>query len=181
MPSPQGHGERDCGRKKQEGQPKEAARHDRCGWGMLLLHLFRQKTCGRLHQFQFQFAHFHVFRVGQNDGTHRVALCDDGSDDPRGKRPHAIVVFIQHRLRSRLARLGNSRERRPSITCSTMEGTACPPIAFRSPATATTASRSVMMATWPVVSKRESAYSWAKSPSSPMGEYFLRITSPSRS
>src|SRR5690606_3727597 len=49
------------------------------------------------------------------------------------------------------------------------------------PATATTTSRSVIRAMWPVDSWRESAYSWAKSASSSRAEYFLRITSPPRS
>jgi len=49
------------------------------------------------------------------------------------------------------------------------------------PDTAMMLSLSVMQVGWPLVFDRVSAYSAAKSPSSPMGEYFLKMTSPSRS
>ena len=49
------------------------------------------------------------------------------------------------------------------------------------PAQATTASRSQITTERPQVFERVSAYCWANCASSPMGEYFLNMTSPSRS
>ena len=52
---------------------------------------------------------------------------------------------------------------------------------FEPPDTAITVSLSVMQAIWPVVLASVSAYSVANSESSPIGEYFFRIISPSLS
>ena len=49
---------------------------------------------------------------------------------------------------------------------------------FGAPDTAMTLSLSVMHAGIPVVFDKDSAYCDANSPSSPMGEYFLKITVP---
>ena len=52
---------------------------------------------------------------------------------------------------------------------------------FEPPDTAITVSLSVTSAIWPVVFASVSAYSVANSDSSPIGEYFFNITSPSLS
>ena len=52
---------------------------------------------------------------------------------------------------------------------------------FEPPETAITVSLSVIKAIWPVVFASVSAYPVANSESSPIGEYFFRITSPSLS